>query len=68
MEIQHKYKLGQKVYLMYNNAVASFRIQQIGYNINDKKRDVLWYYLEEIGGNRPESLLFATKEDLIKSL
>jgi len=68
MIVKHKYDLGQMVYLIYDNKVCSFRIQQLGYSITEKRAERLWYYLEQIGGNRDEDYLFASKEELLKSL
>lgn len=68
MTIQHKFDLGQYVYLIKQDRVQKLRIITIGLTILEDKSIRVFYSLENIGGNYGDSMLFASKEELLKSL
>lgn len=76
MTIETKYDIGDKVWFMWNNKPTAMRIGHIeaycGYCYNDYASEIIGkkiVYIEEYGEYRmPESDLFPTKEELIKSL
>ena len=72
MDIKTKYDLGQSVFFMKDNKVATSAIKQISidvwYNKNNEIRMRIHYYLFSVDQFYEEDNLFLTKEELIESL
>ena len=72
MDIKTKYDLGQSVFFMKDNKVATSSIKQISidvwYNKNNEIRMRIHYYLFSVDQFYEEDNLFLTKEELIESL
>lgn len=70
MTIETKYNIGDEVWALdffcepHKGKILSISTFS---NYKDKKRDYISYYIHPIG-NRRESELFLTKEELLKSL
>lgn len=72
MEIKTKYDLWQKVYLLQNNKVQSLQIDSISVKAialgGGEKEIEISYKLCGLTDSFDEKNLFATKEELLKSL
>ena len=72
MDIKTKYDLGQSVFFMKDNKVATSAIKQISpdvwYNKDNEIRMRIRYYLFSGDHDYEEDNLFLTKEELLKSL
>ena len=72
MDIKTKYDLGQSVFFMKDNKVATSAIKQISpdvwYNKDNEMRMRIRYYLFLGDHDYEEDNLFLTKEELLKSL
>ena len=72
MELKTKYNLWQKVYLLQNNKVQilqidSISVKAIALGVGEKEIEIS-YKLNGLTDSFDEKELFATKEELLKSL
>lgn len=72
MELKTKYNLWQKVYLLQNNKVQilqidSISVKAIALGVGEKEIEIS-YKLNGLTDSFDENDLFATKEELLKSL
>ena len=72
MEIKTKFNLRQKVYFMWGNKVQSLQIDSISVKAialgGEEKEIEISYKLNGLSNSFDESDLFATNEELLKSL
>lgn len=72
MEIKTKYDLWQEVFFLHNNKVHSFQIDSISVKAialgGGEEEIEISYKLNGLSNSFYESDLFATKEELLKSL
>lgn len=72
MEIKTKYDLWQEVFFLHNNKVHSFQIDSISVRVialgGGEEEIEISYKLNGLTNSFDESDLFATKEELLKSL
>lgn len=75
MTIETKYNSGQKIFIILDNEILSYIVDNVSvhlFNTNTNTPEVYYTLKNEGGGYRPgeyaEYRLFASKEDLIKSL
>ena len=72
MEVKTKFNLWQKVYLLQNNKVVYLQINGISVRVialGGGEKDIsIVYELDGLDKRFDEEVLFATKEELLKSL
>lgn len=68
METRTKYNIGDMVWLISNNKAASRKITRVIISAEEPEHWEVKYSLQHGDAEYPESQLFKTKEELLKSL
>ena len=68
MELESKYSIGDKVWMITDNKIDTFEIQGVMINVTSPENVNITYQFGDSVFGYPENKLFPSKEELLKSL